>query len=123
MQCLPLVIKTFSKTGGELEKAVKEAGESLKTLEEGLKGNMFFGGNQIGFVDIVAGWFAYWVPLIEEILGLPMVEEEEAPFLKKWFHDFLEVAVVKENQPPRDKLLPHMISLRQSRLAASNVNP
>lgn len=117
------MVKTFSKTGGELEKAVKEAGESLKTLEEGLKGNMFFGGNQIGFTDIVAGWFAYWLPLMEEILGLPMVEEEEAPFLKKWFHDFLEVAVVKENLPPRDKLLAHMISLRQSRLAASNINP
>ncbi|KAK7839014.1 glutathione transferase gst 23 [Quercus suber] len=41
--------------GEEKEKAAKEARENLKTLESGLEGKHFFGGETLGFVDIAAG--------------------------------------------------------------------
>ncbi|XP_068658150.1 glutathione transferase GST 23-like [Aristolochia californica] len=114
----PALVETFRKSGKELEEAVKEAGKTLKTLEQGLEGKKFFGGDSVGFVDIVAGWIAYWTPMIEEILGLKIIDENEAPALKKWFQDILDIPVLKQCLPPREKLLSH---LRGKRLELSGV--
>ena len=43
----------------EREKAVEEAFELLKILEEELKENMFFGRENIGMVDIVANIISF----------------------------------------------------------------
>ncbi|KAK7838983.1 glutathione transferase gst 23 [Quercus suber] len=53
---VPALMAAFTKKGEEQERAVKEAHENLKILESGLEGKRFFGGETIGFVDIIAGW-------------------------------------------------------------------
>ncbi|XP_077214207.1 glutathione transferase GST 23-like [Tasmannia lanceolata] len=118
-KCLPAIFGAFSKLGEEQEKFVKEAKENLRTLEEGLKGKKFFGGETIGFVDVVVGWIAHWVPIIEEIIGIKIVEEESLPLINQWFKDILDFKIVKESLPPRDKLLVLQKARREMLLGSS----
>ncbi|KAK6938101.1 Glutathione S-transferase, N-terminal, partial [Dillenia turbinata] len=103
-KCVPAIMLAFRTTGEAQEKAVREAREHLKTLESGLAGKRFFGGESIGFVDIAAGWIGIWARVTEEIAGIKLIDEEVA-LLDTWFKDFLELPVIKECLPPRDRLL------------------
>ncbi|KAG9450760.1 hypothetical protein H6P81_010725 [Aristolochia fimbriata] len=107
-KCIPAIFSVFSTVGEDQDKAIKEARECLKVFEGGLNGKKFFGGDSLGFTDIVAGWFAYWVPLNEEVLGRTLVDERDLPVLKRWFQDLLDIDAVKEILPPREKLLAHL---------------
>ncbi|KAL3577950.1 hypothetical protein D5086_019454 [Populus alba] len=58
----------FRATEEEKEKAAKEALEVLKILEEQCLGDKkFFGGENIGMVDIAYGWLAHWFEASEEV--------------------------------------------------------
>ncbi|XP_068638048.1 glutathione transferase GST 23-like [Aristolochia californica] len=118
-KCLPALFSVFSTVGEDQEKAIKEVQESMKVFERGLHGKRFFGGESIGFVDIIAGWFAYWVPLNEEVLGKTLVDERDLPELKRWFQDFLDTDWVKAILPPRDKLLAHLQGYREKFTSSS----
>lgn len=106
------------KTGEEQEEALKEAKESLKPLEEILKGKKFFGGESIGYLDIVLGWMSVWVPMTEEILSLTFVDANEMPLLYQWFQAFLDVPLVKEKLPPKHKLLPFNKAFHESLMSS-----
>ncbi|XP_077214319.1 glutathione transferase GST 23-like [Tasmannia lanceolata] len=116
---IPAIFGTFSKLGEEQEKFMEEAKKNLRILEEGLQGKKFFGGETIGFVDVVGGWIAYWVPVIEEIIGIKIVEEESLPLINKWFKDILDFNIVKESLPPRDKLVALQKVYREMLLGSS----
>ena len=118
-QCGPAVMAAFSKKGEEKEKAAKEARENLKTLESGLEGKRFFGGETIGFVDIAAGWIGCWAQMTGEIIGIKLIDAETMPLLDAWFKDFLEVPFIKECMPPQDKLLEHNREFHKILTAAS----
>ncbi|MCL7039565.1 hypothetical protein MKW94_023109 [Papaver nudicaule] len=96
----------------EQEKAVKEARENLKTLEMGLMGK-FYGGEKIGFADLAAGWVPFWTRIIEEIIGVKLVDEENMPSLSVWFEDVLHDEILKEILPPWDKALAHNKAFRE----------
>ncbi|GMH28969.1 hypothetical protein Nepgr_030812 [Nepenthes gracilis] len=99
-KCWPSVWSSFSE--GKKEEAI----ENLKLLEKELEGKKFFGGEKIGFVDIVANFIAYWVPLIEEATGKQLLGEE-FPALCRWKDEYVSSAVIKEHLPSRDKLVAH----------------
>ncbi|XP_020246989.1 glutathione transferase GST 23-like [Asparagus officinalis] len=103
-ECVPSVYKVYFKTGEELQKAVIEVQESLWTLEEALKGKKFFGGENIGYVDIIAGWIPYWLRMIEDLAGVSILSDENLPSINAWFNAFSDVEAVKEALPPKDKL-------------------
>ncbi|KAJ0091865.1 hypothetical protein Patl1_25810 [Pistacia atlantica] len=64
----------------------------LKTLEEmALGDNKFFGGEQIGMVDIVFGKFAHWLGVLEEGGGEKLLEADKFPRLHAWVQNFKEV--------------------------------
>ncbi|MCL7039564.1 hypothetical protein MKW94_023108 [Papaver nudicaule] len=117
-KCQSWMFSTFLKEGDELEKAVKEARENLKTLESGLKGK-FFGGETIGFADVAIGWIPFWVSLTEEIVGVKLVDEEYMPLLSESFEDIPNMEILKERLPPRDKTLAHCRQFRESLLSAA----
>ncbi|XP_010271919.1 PREDICTED: glutathione transferase GST 23-like [Nelumbo nucifera] len=119
-KCWTTIHGVFTKTGQEQENAKSEAIESLKTLEKIPRESKFFGGDAIGFLDIVFGWMAYWVPLLEEITGIILVGEDSLPSLKEWFKNFLDVPLVKELLPPREKLLHHLQTFRQKLITSSS---
>ncbi|KAJ0984643.1 hypothetical protein J5N97_002999 [Dioscorea zingiberensis] len=103
-KCLKAVFPVYTSTGEELNKAVKEAQETLKALEKALEGKKFFSGEAIGYLDIVAGWMPYLIRMTEELAGVTVVDAGTLPLLNAWFDDFLDVDVVKSSLPPKDKL-------------------
>ncbi|XP_042506268.1 probable glutathione S-transferase [Macadamia integrifolia] len=90
--------------GKEQEQAMEEAWELMNTLENELKGKKFFGGYNIGLVDIAANFIAFWVGVLEDVVEIKLLDEDKFPNLCKWSEEFLSCEVVKECLPPRDKL-------------------
>ncbi|KAK1631473.1 hypothetical protein QYE76_005788 [Lolium multiflorum] len=115
-KCNPAIYVVYTSAIGEGQaKLVHEAQECLKTLQKALEGKKFFGGDAVGYLDIVVGWYARWVPIIEELSATSIVTlggfstsvtDQELPMIKAWFDRILAIDVVRETLPPRDKLLP-----------------
>ncbi|KAJ6814620.1 glutathione transferase GST 23-like isoform X1 [Iris pallida] len=103
-QCLPTTYAIYTSPEEEVEAATKAAQQCLSTLEEALKGKKFFGGEKIGFLDIAVGWFPIWFRMIEEIVGVSLVNKESLPLLDAWFDRFLAEELVKGTCPPKEKL-------------------
>ncbi|KAM7526407.1 hypothetical protein LguiA_016309 [Lonicera macranthoides] len=102
-KCVPALLKAGN--GKENEKGIEEAVELLKTLENELKGNKFFGGELVGLVDIAAVGIGYWLGVIEEVTGVEFLSKEKFPKLREWIDEFVNCSVVKESLPPRDQLV------------------
>ena len=77
----------------------------LKDLEQQLQGNKFFGGNSIGLADITANFIAYWVGIIQEVTGLPLLTKAKYPKLCEWVEDFVSCPIVKDMLPPKHDLV------------------
>ncbi|MGI4297442.1 glutathione S-transferase [Klebsiella pneumoniae] len=103
--------------GENQEKEVKNAKDALETLEGKLKGKKFFGGESVGFVDIVLGFIAIWLEAIEEAACVKVFDSQKCPSLAKWMEDFLEIKEIKENLPERENLVPYFHKIRQFKLA------
>lgn len=119
-QCAPAVFPLYSTAGDAQQKALPEAIESLRTLEQALEGKKFFGGATIGYLDIVVGWYAYWFPTIEEVAGVDIVNARNLPLLNAWFQRFLDNDVVKKTLPPMDKIYEVSRARREMLLSAQS---
>lgn len=104
-KCRPALWKSYTSVGPEREKALEEAQELLSTLEGELKGKKFFGGETVGFLDIVANFVGYWAGVLQEAVGVDVLTEEKFPVLCKWAERFQNCPVIWENLPPRDRLV------------------
>ncbi|KAK7395194.1 hypothetical protein VNO78_15741 [Psophocarpus tetragonolobus] len=100
----------------EKEKAKEELFEGLKFLENELK-EKYFGGEEIGFVDIAA----VFIPIIQEIAGFQLFTSDNFPKLFKWSQDFHNHPVVNQIMPPKDQLFAYFKARAQS-LAAKKKN-
>ncbi|GMN50395.1 hypothetical protein TIFTF001_019556 [Ficus carica] len=92
----------------EMEKAAKDVREALKILEEqALNGeNNFFGGDEIGLVDLAVGVIATTFGVIEEGIGVKVLEEQEFPRIHNWIKNFKQHPTIKNNLPdPHEMLL------------------
>ncbi|KAJ8639987.1 hypothetical protein MRB53_016681 [Persea americana] len=106
----------------EQMKTLKEVQDSLKPLEE-LKGKRFFGGETIGYLDMVIGWIAFLCPTYEELLGVTYVDPNSMPLLHAWCQEYTNVPLVKEGLPPREKLLPYLKVIREKLMSSSSTFP
>ncbi|KAL3717089.1 hypothetical protein ACJRO7_008636 [Eucalyptus globulus] len=98
-------LESCTSIGAEREKAHEEARQLLSTLEGELKGKKFFGGETVGFVNLMVDFVEYWVRVIQEAVGANVLTEGEFPLLCKWAEEFQNCLVIKENLPPKDKFL------------------
>ncbi|KAK4738302.1 hypothetical protein R3W88_001999 [Solanum pinnatisectum] len=92
--------------GEEKEKGCDETFEVLRYLENELQNKKFFGGDNIGFIDIVASYIALWFGAIQEAIGMELLTKQKFPKLSKWIDEFLSSRIVKENLPTREVLVP-----------------
>ncbi|OIW07514.1 hypothetical protein TanjilG_14460 [Lupinus angustifolius] len=102
---VPAVRKAvFTLDEVEREKGIEESLEALQFLENELK-SKFFGGDEIGFLDIAATIIAYWVPIFQEVTGLQIFTSDKFPKLYNWSQELINHPIVKESLPPREPLL------------------
>ncbi|KAL5161876.1 putative glutathione S-transferase [Glycine soja] len=109
----------FTADEKEREKNVEEAIEALQFLENEIKDKKFFGGEEIGLVDIAAVYIAFWVPMVQEIAGLELFTSEKFPKLHNWSQEFLNHPIVKESLPPRDPVFSFFKGLYESLFGAA----
>ncbi len=102
---IPAGRKAFWGKGEEKEAAIEESRELFKTFENELNGKKFFGGDNIGLVDIVAIFMAFWLGVIQEATGMELVTKEKFPKLCEWIDDIVNCSTVNEFLPSRDHLL------------------
>ncbi|URD72762.1 glutathione S-transferase [Musa troglodytarum] len=100
----------LSKTQTE-EAKVEAAGQviaGLKLLEEAFgrlsKGKGFFGGDDIGYVDIALGCFLGWLKVMEKTSGVKFIDEEKMPLLAGWAERFCAHEAVKAVMPEPERL-------------------
>ncbi|KAH7549378.1 hypothetical protein JRO89_XS13G0021800 [Xanthoceras sorbifolium] len=91
--------------GEEKEKAAESAMESFAFLEKQIEGKMFFGGEEIGYLDLALGWIPHWLNVMEEVGDLKLVDAEKFPLLQEWTQRFIQVPIIKECLPAREKLV------------------
>lgn len=102
---LPSITMAYIGHGKEKEEARVLSTENLKHVEELLEGRNFFGGEKIGYLDLVFGWMAYLINVLEEVAGTTLINKENYPLLYKWIENFYEIPAFKESWPDRDKLI------------------
>ncbi|KAJ9131829.1 hypothetical protein P3X46_034741 [Hevea brasiliensis] len=103
--------------GVQQQENEKHAMEALQVIEGELKGKKFFGGECIGFVDIVMGGITLWLEALEEAAGVKIHDPEKYPSIDKWMQNFAQLPVIKESLPQRDILLQYFRKGRQFSLA------
>ncbi|XP_031286334.1 glutathione S-transferase U7-like [Pistacia vera] len=119
---LPLAMKVTNSEEKEKEKVVVEMFQLMKVLEGELNGKDFFGGESIGYVDIVATIIAVWFQVTQEVIGVKIVSEEKFPVLFKWIEKLKSIDVVKECIPPRDKHITYVKARIEAALLKSAPN-
>lgn len=75
------------------------------TFEQVSRGKAFFGGDEIGYVDITLGSYLMWLKVVEKLSGYMFIDETKTPSLNRWAERFTSDAAVKEVIPETDKLL------------------
>ncbi|KAK9944934.1 hypothetical protein M0R45_010474 [Rubus argutus] len=116
-----IALCTFFITEGEEQvKATKEAQENLRILEEhGLGNKKFFGGDEIGMADFEFGWLNLWLPVMEQIAGVKVMEAESFPRLHAWIQRFKELPTIKQNLPDHSAMLTYFKDRRAFFLASA----
>ncbi|KAL1327657.1 hypothetical protein HN51_037666 [Arachis hypogaea] len=99
-----------------IEEKLEKVREGLVLLEDAFnkisKGKDFFGGDQIGYLDIGFGSFLAWLKTVEVTEGVSLVHETTTPGLAKWLQKFCAHDAVKDVLPPIDKLIAFSKMLR-----------
>ncbi|KAK7317550.1 hypothetical protein RJT34_01889 [Clitoria ternatea] len=101
----------------EKKRLIEEVREGLVLLEdvfkECSKGKAFFGGDQIGFLDIALGGFLGWIRVIEISNGVKFLDRSNTPGLLKWAESFCAHAAVKHVMPETRKLIEFAKTLKR----------
>ncbi|KAL6641347.1 hypothetical protein ACP70R_019528 [Stipagrostis hirtigluma subsp. patula] len=87
--------------GRKLSAAVAENLEGA--LRECGKGKPFFGGDNVGYVDIALGGFVVWVHAVEKIYGVRKFDAAETPLLAAWVGRFGALEAAKAVLPDVEK--------------------
>uniref|UniRef100_A0A7N0VL62 glutathione transferase n=1 Tax=Kalanchoe fedtschenkoi TaxID=63787 RepID=A0A7N0VL62_KALFE len=113
------VWRAFFKEGKEQEEALLLALNNLRFVEEHIKRKRFFRGDEIGFIDLIFGCVANLLSILEEVAKVKILDPQTFPLLLAWIEVFSEVPVVKENWPPREKMIVKFKAIREYYLASN----
>ncbi|XP_020551690.1 glutathione S-transferase U17-like [Sesamum indicum] len=83
------------------------------------KGKAFFGGDDVGYLDIALGCYLGWVKVGEIIGGGKLLDESRFPGLAGWAERFLSHDVAKDIVPEPLKILDFFGKVQAARAAAA----
>lgn len=92
------------------KKALEEIYEKQRILEDGMK-ELFPGGRpdvqaeKLGILDIMVAVTLGAFKIQEEVFGVKVIDPERNPLLFSWVDALIQVPVVKEVAPPREKVV------------------
>ena len=103
------------KTEEKMEAAVR-AISALETLDAAFRdcsgGKPFFGGDGIGFVDVVLGGYLGWFGAVDKMIGRRLIDPARTPLLAKWEERFRAAEAAKGVVPDdADKMLEFLRTL------------
>ncbi|KAL2253492.1 UNVERIFIED_CONTAM: Glutathione S-transferase U17 [Sesamum indicum] len=118
-------MKQLETASGDEEKfaVVGKVLECFALLEEAFakcsKGKAFFGGDDVGYLDIALGCYLGWVKVGEIIGGGKLLDESRFPGLAGWAERFLSHDVAKDIVPEPLKILDFFGKVQAARAAAA----
>jgi len=96
-------------TNGDKDEAAAQVSTALQHLEESFvkcsQGKSYFGGDNIGFLDIVLGSHLGWLKAAEKIAGVKVLDESKLPELSAWAERFYAHHAVRDVMPETDRLV------------------
>ncbi|KAJ4777308.1 Glutathione S-transferase [Rhynchospora pubera] len=99
------VVRGSAQAEVEAEKLVA----TLQVLEEAFekcsKGQSFFGGVNIGYLDIALGSCLAWIKALEKMVEIKILIKEKIPGLVAWSERFCAHDAVREVMPQTDKMV------------------
>nr|CAB3500347.1 unnamed protein product [Digitaria exilis] len=94
---------------GDRDEAAAQVSTALQHLEEAFvkcsQGKSYFGGGDIGFLDIVLGSHLGWLKAVEKIAGVKVLDESRLPELTAWADRFYAHHAVRDAMPETDRLV------------------
>lgn len=94
---------------GDIDEAAAQVSAALENLEEVFvkcsRGKSYFGGDSLGFLDIVLGSHLGWLKAAEQIAGVKVLDECKFPELTAWADRFYAHHAVRDVMPETDRLV------------------
>jgi len=101
----PSMRAAFFGQGEQLQKEVEVTVTNFLLIEEALRtndcfaGKPYFGGDEIGFIDIALGGLSAFITAVEKATDSVLIDAEKMPLLSAWLDRFCQLDVVKEAMP------------------------
>ncbi|KAH6780824.1 glutathione S-transferase TAU 20 [Perilla frutescens var. hirtella] len=102
---------TWYKTKEELEEVEKEMMDCLKVVEEELGEKPYFGGETVGYVDVVLGGFCSWFSAYHELGSFSI--HQRFPKLMAWTQRCMERQSFSKSLPHPNKLRDYVLHIRK----------
>lgn len=115
-----------AKTDEERAEAIRETFVAAGALEGALmecsKGKDFFGGESVGYVDIVVGSLIPWVKATSVLAGSELFDATKMPLLAAWMGRFGELDAAKGVMQDVNSLVEHgkMLFAKNAARASDN---
>ncbi|KAM3195038.1 hypothetical protein ACQJBY_071234 [Aegilops geniculata] len=116
--------KVFTaKTEKEKAEGMEQTLSAVDVLEGGLKecskGGSFFGGDNVGYVDVVLGGAVPWVYGTEALCGTMLFDAGRVPLLAAWLERFGELDAAKAVMADVPTRLVELAKKKQAEVAAA----
>ena len=92
----------------EEKNIINQVEEGLELLEDAFKsgkGKHYFGGDQLGYLDIEFRCFLGWLRVTEISSEIILLDKKKTPSLSKWAKSFCANTTIKDVMPQVEKLL------------------
>jgi glutathione S-transferase len=117
-----------ARTDEERAEAMRQTFAAAGALEGGLrecsKGKDFFGGDSVGYVDVVVGSLIPWAKATSVLAGAELVDAAKMPLLAAWMDRFGELDAAKAVMQDVDSLVEHgrMLMAKNAAPASNDAN-
>eukprot|EP00253_Pinus_taeda_P009456 PITA_09456 len=125
---VPCLLGIFNGQGEQLQKALEDSVTNFLLIEEALRtnhcfaGKAYFGGDEIGLIDIALGGLSAFIKGVEKATDSVLIDPEKMPLLSAWMDRFFKSDGVKEVMPDVAKQAEFISTRRASMISPPTSN-